>query len=219
MKNLEKEQDMTDKVCQSLFEEKINHCFRAESEWIREKAHDLHAGVNQTYGDNLPYGYHLDMVAEQVRRYADEVCKDEADILPLYFGAYFHDAIEDARQTYNDIMKLAGQILDARQAYLATEIVYALTNEKGRNRKERANDKYYQGIRETPYAPFVKLADRMANMIYACRQQDGMNNRMRDVYREELPHFVMAIDPGRSDDSRFILPAIMIQELEQIIKE
>lgn len=218
MKNREKELNMTDKAYLSLFEERINQNFIVESEWIREKAHGLHAHVNQTYGDNLPYGYHLDMVAGLVARYADEVCRDEADMLPLYFGAYFHDSIEDARLTYNDVMKLARQILDERQAYLATEIVYALTNEKGRNRHERANEKYYQGIRETPYAPFVKLADRMANMTYSCVQQDGMNNRMRDVYRNELPHFMAAIDPGRTDDSRFSLPEEMVGRLKQMVE-
>ena len=40
--------------------------------------------------------------------------------------------------------------------------MYALTNEKGRTRAERAGVKYYEGIRAVPYAPMVKLADRMA---------------------------------------------------------
>jgi 3-oxoacyl-[acyl-carrier-protein] synthase-3 len=31
-------------------------------ERIRQSAHELHQSVNQTYGDLLPYGYHLDMV-------------------------------------------------------------------------------------------------------------------------------------------------------------
>ena len=29
---------------------------------IRQAAHDLHQSVNETYGDDLPYGFHLDMV-------------------------------------------------------------------------------------------------------------------------------------------------------------
>ena len=33
-------------------------------EQIRQSAHDLHQSVNQTYGDDLPYGYHLDMVVQ-----------------------------------------------------------------------------------------------------------------------------------------------------------
>ena len=38
-------------------------------EQIRKSAHQLHADVNQTYGDGLPYGFHIDMVADAVRRY------------------------------------------------------------------------------------------------------------------------------------------------------
>ena len=35
-----------------------------EIEKIRQSAYDLHKSVNQTYGDDLPYGYHLDMVVQ-----------------------------------------------------------------------------------------------------------------------------------------------------------
>ena len=33
-------------------------------EAIRQSAHKLHQSVNQTYGDQLPYGFHLDMVVQ-----------------------------------------------------------------------------------------------------------------------------------------------------------
>jgi len=68
--------------------------------------------------------------------------------VPLFFGGYYHDSIEDARLTYNDVMKVARNMMTEEQALMATEIVYALTNEKGRTRAERAGEKYYQGIRE-----------------------------------------------------------------------
>ena len=109
---------------------------------IRRAAHELHASVNQLYGSGLPYAYHLDGVAEGVARYGGEVCVREDDVLPLMFGAWFHDSIEDARQTYNDTRKRAADLgLDERQALLAAEIVYALTNDKGRTRAERAGEK------------------------------------------------------------------------------
>lgn len=41
---------------------------------IRQAAHELHQSVNQTYGDDLPYGYHLDMVADGVCRFGHLVC-------------------------------------------------------------------------------------------------------------------------------------------------
>ena len=65
------------------------------------------------------------------------------------------------------------------------------TNDKGRTRAERAGERYYRGIRETPYAPFVKLADRRANITYSCQGHGEANAHMREVYRKELPHFLI----------------------------
>lgn len=86
---------------------------------------------------------HLSSVAHYVEVYGHNVCENENDILPLIFGAYFHDSIEDARLTYNDVKAIANKYMTSEQSHYATEIVYALTNEKGRNRAERANEKYY----------------------------------------------------------------------------
>ena len=185
-------------------------------EHIRQSAHELHQSVNQTYGDQLPYGYHLDMVVNDVRDFGHLVCQSEADVLPLFFGAYYHDSIEDARLTYNDVMEVARSLLTEEQALMATEIVYALTNDKGRTRAERAGEKYYQGIRETPYAPFVKLCDRLANITYSCAAVDGGNSRMKEVYKGEMPHFLQAINP-HSDDPRLAVPQEVVLKLAECL--
>ena len=184
-------------------------------EKIKHDAHALHDSVNQKYDHIHPYGLHLDMVVSSVYKYGAEVCASEEDILPLFFGAYYHDSIEDARLTYNDVMRLARQLMSDSQALIATEIVYALTNDKGRTREERAGEKYYQGIRETPYAPFVKLADRLANTTYSCTHANNTNNRMKEVYARELPHFLASITV-QSNDLRFSLPQDMIDILVSI---
>ena len=185
-------------------------------EQIRQSAHQLHASVNQTYGDDLPYGFHLDMVVQGIRDFGHYVCDEEADVLPLFFGGYFHDSIEDARQTYNDVMKIARNFLAEEQAYVATEIVYALTNDKGRTRAERAGEKYYQGIRETSYAPFVKLCDRLANITYSCSSMDADNTRMKQVYKQEMPHFLSSIN-AHSDDQRLLVPQEVVLKLAECI--
>ena len=174
-------------------------------EQIRQDAHQLHHSVNQTYGEGLPYGYHLDMVVDGIREFGYLVCACEDDVLPLFFSGYYHDSIEDTRQTYNDVMRTARLLMTEEQALMATEIVYALTNDKGRTRAERAGDKYYQGIRETPYAPFVKLCDRLANIAFSCSSMDAGNNRMKLVYKQELPLFLESINP-HSDDCRLLVP-------------
>ena len=115
-------------------------------EEIRLSAHSLHQSVNQTYGNDLPYGYHLDMVVNGIRDFGHLVCVAKDDVLPLFFGGYYHDSIEDARLTYNDVLKTARGFMTEEQALMATEIVYALTNDKGRTRAERAGERYYKGI-------------------------------------------------------------------------
>ena len=185
-------------------------------EKIKLSAHKLHESVNQTYDDVLPYGYHLDMVVDAVYKYGHEVCACESDILPLFFGAYYHDSIEDARLTYNDVMEIASQYMNEEQAFMATEIVYALTNDKGRTRAERAGEKYYKGIRETPYAPFAKLADRLANITYSTLHSNMRNARMKTIYSDELPHFLEAINP-HNNDQRFTLPQSIIIEINKLI--
>lgn len=185
---------------------------------LRASAHALHEHVNQTYDKVHPYGFHLDMVADAVQKFGYAVCDNEEDIVPLFFGAYYHDSIEDARQTYNDVKRIAQQWMTDRQALMATEIVYALTNEKGRTRAERANDRYYQGIRETAYAPFVKLADRLANITYSCSHSNESNGHMRQVYRSEWSHFLEAITSDNTDVC-YALPQKMVSEIEKVIMQ
>lgn len=152
---------------------------------IAESACVLHdITCNQKYGDK-PYSFHLGMVADYASKYGHLVCKDESHIIPIMFGAWFHDAIEDARMTYNDILKLTKSMMNDEQAVIATEIVYALTDEKGRSRKERGSEKHYEDIRNTLYAPFVKWCDRMANLMHSIE----VESRMADVYAKEQEAF------------------------------
>jgi hypothetical protein len=157
---------------------------------IGESAATLHdLKCNQKYGDKLPYSYHLGMVANLALEHGHLVCSEEAHVIPIIFGAYFHDSIEDARVTYNDVMKIAKTFMGSDQALIATEIVYALTDEKGRSRAERGSDKHYEDIRGTLYAPFVKCCDRLANYTYGKK----MGSRMADVYKKEMPSFLEKI--------------------------
>ena len=167
---------------------------------IRQRVAKIHEDVNQHY-DEHPYFYHLAMVAENAMNFLPEILEKPEDIIPVLFASYFHDSIEDARLTYNDVKKIALEYMSEEQALLATEIVYALTNEKGRNRHERANDKYYEGIRRIPYAPMVKACDRLANYEYAVQT----NSRMVNMYRKEMEDFINNITL-ETTDPRFHIP-------------
>ena len=180
---------------------------------IREAAHEAHEAVNQRYDKQWPYSVHLDAVAAIVMEHGADVVANEMDILPVVFGAYFHDSIEDARLTYNDVTAIARRMMDDEQAYMAAEIVYALTNEKGRTRSERANDKYYEGIRHTPYAPICKMADRLANVNYSLNHASEKNAAMRTIYARELKHFLTSIVDKSAEDIRVTVPGDMVDAL------
>ncbi|MCU0444888.1 MAG: phosphohydrolase [Microscillaceae bacterium] len=133
-----------------------------------------HQDTHHLY-DNQPYQVHLEMVEAVALNFIHLI--PEADREVVLAGCWVHDVIEDCRQTYNDVKTATSEAI--------AELAYALTNEKGKNRAERANDKYYQGIRETPYAIFVKLCDRIANVQYSQQK----NSRMVAVYQQENANF------------------------------
>ena len=150
--------------------------------WILEQ----HRSTNHLYSDYLPYEFHLRMVAnvaKQFGRLVVDICNDGTGLTgeDILLGAWGHDTIEDTRVSYNDVAKQLGP--------KAADIIYAVTNEKGRNRKERANDKYYEGIRNTPGAVFVKLCDRIANVQYS--KMTG--SRMFEMYKKENDEFIVKL--------------------------
>ena len=134
-----------------------------------------HTETNHKY-DGKPYEIHLQMVVDYACKYAYLV--DDSALESVIASAWTHDTIEDCRQTYNDVKNELG--------IQVAEITYALTNEKGRTRKERANSFYYDGIRNTPFAGYVKLCDRLANVKYS--SENG--SRMIEAYRKEHEHFM-----------------------------
>jgi (p)ppGpp synthase/HD superfamily hydrolase len=153
-----------------------------------------HAETNHMYDKYLPYEFHLRMVnkvGQDFKHLLDDTldyftnelaCKPRVPACVTLQQAcmdatWAHDLIEDCRVTYNDVKDELGQEV--------AEIVYAVTNEKGKTRSERANDTYYEGIRKTKGATFVKLCDRIANVQYS--KMTG--SRMFEMYKKEQSHF------------------------------
>lgn len=187
--------------------------YKEKIEAIRERAASIHENVNQKYDRIHPYSFHLCSVADCVMEHMED-CLPEDDVLPVVFGAYFHDSIEDARLSYNDVRRIALEYMDERQSLVAAEIVYALTNDKGRTRAERAGEKYYEGIRTTPYASFVKMADRHANFSYSV----GNGQRMAQVYRDEMPHFMESVVvKGTEPGSWYHVPASLLEAIDRLV--
>lgn len=135
-----------------------------------------HRSTNHKY-DGKPYSVHLKMVVKYAKKYINLIPEDKRAI--VIAACWLHDTIEDCRLTYNDIMEVFGKEV--------ANIVYAVSNEKGKNRKQRANDKYYQGIRNNELAIFTKICDRLANVEYS--KFDAKNKRMFNNYWTENPNF------------------------------
>ena len=108
---------------------------------LREAAAKCHADVNQTYDGYLPYEFHLRLTASYAERFGHLVPIANEDVETVFAAAYFHDALEDARLTYNDLRRLLRHLNDEHGLEVnvdeAAEAVYALTNDKGRTRSER----------------------------------------------------------------------------------
>lgn len=179
---------------------------------------DQHNKTFHFYDTYLPYEFHLRMV-NQVGHDFKHLVDDTKDYYTgepyrgpfqdqitlrqaCMLATWGHDLIEDCRVSYNDVKEMMGQEV--------ADIVYAVTNEKGRNRKERANEKYYEGIRNTKGAVFVKLCDRIANVQYS-KMTKG---RMFKMYKEENTEFEKML--GRYTDYKMYEP--MFKYLENLFE-
>jgi (p)ppGpp synthase/HD superfamily hydrolase len=160
---------------------------------------EAHQKVNHLY-DGKPYSVHLSMVAMYALKYIDLI--PDSQHQNMMNAAWLHDTIEDCRLTYNDIKEVAG--------FEVAEIVFALTNEKGKTRKERANSKYYSDILNVPFARFVKICDRLANVKYS----KDTKSRMFEMCQKENEGFIESLISAGSD-RRHYQP--MIDELSRLI--
>ena len=137
-----------------------------------------HRECNHLY-DGQPYIAHLAHVASLVRLYACHLSEEEK--LNLVAAAFAHDVIEDCRQTYSDVKRELGETV--------AELVYAVTNEKGRNRHERESDKYFADMKLVPHATLLKICDRIANFDYSIRT----GSSKAKMYYNEQAKFINAV--------------------------
>jgi len=126
----------------------------------------------QTY-DKHPYYYHLEQVVDVLKEF--EFTEDKYII-----SGYLHDVMEDTAISYNDIKNQFGEEI--------AEIVYAVTDELGRNRKER-KAKTYPKIKANEDAIIVKLADRIANVRNSLKHKP----EMAKMYAKEFEGFKEAL--------------------------
>jgi len=163
----------------SGFETSVNKMYAAEKKFTQ-----LHDDQGQKYGYKSlhPYSFHLQMVVKQAELFSHLVTTEQWE--DVIIGCWGHDCIEDARVTYNDLIKEFGQTV--------ADIIYCCTEEKGKNRAERHSDKYLKELAANPLAVFVKLCDLIANVKYSLLT----NSSMYKKYQTEYTHFYAVVSPG-----------------------
>lgn len=145
-----------------------------------------HTETNCRYG-NQPYDVHLEMVDAEARKYEHLLSSDE-DRTVARCAAWLHDTLEDCRVTYGDMRLHFGPVV--------ADVVYNVTNELGKNRKERA-ERTYPKIASCPLSTYVKLCDRFANS----KASKASGDSMWEKYKGEYPAFRGALrKPGALDE-------------------
>lgn len=149
------------------------------------------AHVDQRYGA-VPYTDHLVDVARTIVEFGfspyDPNQARRARNQRLCIAALLHDTIEDTNVGHDDIVAQFGQE--------TADIVLAVTNEAGKNRKEKFS-KTYPKIRGNPDAVIVKLADRISNGR-SCQKQKKPG--LFKMYQREWDSFEEALRvPGECD--------------------
>lgn len=161
---------------------------------------NLHHG-DQMYGD-APYLTHLVQVAMTLVRFGYHPgvgTLEEQDIARnLLVAAILHDVIEDTEVTRQEVIDEFGEEVAL--------LVYAVTNEPGRNRKER-HARSHPKLFSIPHAMTLKLADRIAN-VENCH---ATGSNLLYMYRKEWKAFKEKLfDKAEA-------PEIMWNYLEQLI--
>ena len=151
---------------------------------VEAYAEKCYADANCTYGDDGgSYMIHINMVSDFLTRHI-AVFKNLKDAENTLNASLFHDSMEDAKQTYNDIWKVAGKDV--------ADIVLRVTDVPAENRLMKhllTMGKTVQDYR----AIILKMADMYANASYSKVSKSGMYKKYVAEYRYRKPIFEMAL--------------------------
>lgn len=96
---------------------------------------------------------------------------------PIQAACWLHDTLEDTKATYRQLLDEFG--------FEVAELVYAVTDELGRNRRERKRKTYQKIFEYGKDAALLKLCDRVANIHYSKTQ----NKKLFLMYHQDHYEF------------------------------
>jgi hypothetical protein len=149
---------------------------------LREIARKQYNDANCKYGNN-EYIYHIDMVSDAIEKYQN-VFINQNDYFNTYVASLFHDSIEDARQTFNDMKGIIG--------IEAARVVLRVTDVPAENRLMRHLLTMGKTV-EDYRAIILKMADMWANVTYSKTSGGTMYIKYVDEYQYRKPIFQSAL--------------------------
>lgn len=153
-----------------------------EARMFAVKAH-----ANQSYDNVFPYEKHLDDVIDVLKRFGFSG--------KYIIAGFLHDVLEDTGISYNKVKHYFGEDV--------AEIVYCVTDELGRSRKEK-KEKTLPKTATNGDAIIVKLADRIANIEHGGKI---------DMYAEEFNEFKLFLFSNTPHNAK-----LMWTHLEKLLK-
>lgn len=137
---------------------------------VKDLAKYLHRKQNY---DQYPYEFHLSSTELVARWFAMKNPERFENWDYIFQACWLHDCLEDTSTTKDSLMEMGvdKEVID---------IIWAVTDGKGRNRVERKKA-VYDKCNNFPEAIFVKLCDRIANVEHSYKS----NSALRFMYRTE----------------------------------
>lgn len=131
----------------------------AKAQGLAEDYHTNHTktGRPQKYGGSKPYTFHLRHVSDVLRDFGYATGTEYGQ--RLHLAAWLHDIVEDTTFNINQVEAIFGKEV--------RDLVWAVTNEEGENRKAR-HATVIPKLNALPDAMILKLADRIANVVQSC---------------------------------------------------
>ena len=151
-------------------------------EKIEKYAEKCYADANCKYGDGT-YMIHIRMVVDFVLSHAG-VFKGLDDASYTIGGAFCHDLMEDAKQTHNDIRKIAGKEI--------ADIALSVTDVPAENRLMKHLLTMGKTVRDYR-AIILKMADMYCNASYSKKTGSSMYAKYVAEYAYRKPIFKMAL--------------------------
>jgi len=149
---------------------------------LREIARKQYNDANCKYNDG-EYIIHIDMVVNLINTYKN-IFNHSIDTDVTIIAALYHDSIEDAKQTYNDICKVAGTKV--------ADVVLAVTDMPAENRLMKHLFTMSKTVKDYR-AIILKMCDIDANASFSKANGSSMYAKYVEEYQYRRPIFQKAL--------------------------